>query len=119
MRLGTVKAVMLGLALASTGAFVGCSSHSNPSSSQSDENSGTVGLQLQVAPGFTVNTVHYVIANPAHTYSGDINVADSSTLTAVIGGIAAGTGYTLDLTATATDGTTACSGHAGPFTVTA
>src|SRR5262249_17834751 len=79
-------------------------------------------LQLQVG-GLTVNTVTYKITNNggvapqnAPPYTGTIDVADASVLTKAVGGIAAGSGYTLDLTATATDGTP-CPGPAGPFTV--
>src|SRR5262249_41723106 len=63
--------------------------------------------------------VHYVISDgtSAHTYTGDLDVADASVLAASIGGIAAGPNYQLTLTATETDGVTPCSGHAGPFTV--
>lgn len=119
MKLAFGKAIILGVAMAAA-SLGGCSSdHARSNSSAaSKENIGDLGLQLQVGD-LTVNSVHYVLTNGTNTYTGDINVADAGTLTAVIGGVIAGTGYTLTLTATATDGTSQCSGSASAITVTA
>ncbi|HVW27414.1 MAG TPA: metallophosphoesterase [Polyangiaceae bacterium] len=82
------------------------------------KDSGKVGLALQVTQGVVLNTVSYSITGP-HSYSGSIDVSNSTRLSALIGNIAAGTGYTLSLTGTATDGTTTCGGTSGSFSVTA
>jgi hypothetical protein len=113
------KAIIFGLALAVT-PILGCSSNSSKSdvASNSTENTGDLGLQLQVG-SLTVNTVSYVLTNGTNSYNGTLNVADASTLTATIGPVQQGSGYNLTLTATATDGTSQCTGSAGPFTVTA
>ena len=67
----------------------------------------------------TINTVSYAITGPTASRSrGGINVTNSATLSAVIGGLPAGNGYTITLTATGTDGTTNCGGSA-MFNVTA
>jgi len=112
------KAIILGLALSAT-AIGGCSSGSKPPTGggPTTGNTGDIGLQLQVG-SLTVNQVAYNISNGTNTYSGTLEVADASHLLAVIGGIQAGTGYTLTLSATATDGTP-CNGSSAPFTVVA
>ena len=109
------------LALAAAGACVpalSCSSVGNTSSEPSDSvnnagDTGTVGLELQVGPGLTVNTVAYTITGPAgFSQTGSIDVSHSTTLVATIGGLPAGTGYGISLSATATDGATTCAGSA-------
>jgi hypothetical protein len=118
MKFALGKAIILGLAVAAA-SFTGCSSdHSRSNSSVSKENAGDLGLQLAVGD-LTVNKVHYVLTNGPNSYTGDLDVTDASTLTAVIGGVVAGSGYTLTLTATATDGTSQCAGSASGITVTA
>jgi hypothetical protein len=124
MKLAFGKAMILGAAMAAA-SFAGCSSeHSRPNSStvsNAKEGTGDLGLQLQVGD-LTVNTVHYVLSENAdagtNVYTGDINVADASTLTAVIGGVVAGS-YNLSLTATATDTTSTCTGGVNPVVVSA
>ena len=80
------------------------------------DGAGSVALVLQ--GGGTVNAFAYAITGPG-TYSGSINVASSSTVSAVIGNIAAGTGYALTLTGTSVDGKTSCAGTSAPFNVVA
>src|SRR5205814_5787353 len=78
---------------------------------------GSVDVALVVG-GVTLNSVSYTINGPnSFTTSGTINVASSATLTAVIGGIPAGNGYTITMSATGIDGTS-CGGSA-TFNVTA
>src|SRR5689334_6086125 len=111
------KALMLGLAVAAT-SIAGCSSDAKPSTSgHSTGATGDIGLQLQIG-STTVTSVHYVIDNGTNHYAGDLDVADASHLLAVIGGIQAGSGYTLTLSATGTNGTP-CSGTSAQFTVVA
>jgi hypothetical protein len=76
-------------------------------------NVGTVGLTLQTAAGTTVTAVSYVITGPsAFTKSGSIDVSQSSSISALIGGVPAGTGYSITLSAVSTDTTTNCAGSA-------
>src|SRR4051794_8220159 len=123
MKFAFGKAVILGVAL-SAASLSGCSSDHSRSTSNSagstSENVGDLGLQLQVGD-LTVTSVHYVLTNGTNSYTGDINVADAGTLTATIGGVIAGSGYTLNLSAGPADGGTAfaCLASYGPFVVTA
>ena len=75
-------------------------------------------MALVLSSGGSVNTFAYSITGPS-TYSGSINVASSSTVSAVIGNIAVGTGYSLTLTGTSVDGKTSCAGASAPFNVVA
>lgn len=95
---------------------VGACSSTQPggSSSEVPANAGTIGLELTVG-GATVNTIHYDIVGPTNK-SGDIDVSSSTTISAFVGGLAAGSGYTITLTALSTDGTMSCLGQA-TFTV--
>jgi hypothetical protein len=79
---------------------------------------GSVDVAL-LAGGVTVNTVSYAITGPSNfSQSGPLNVSASASITGLIGGIPAGMGYSISLTATGTDGTTTCAGSA-MFGVTA
>lgn len=119
----TIK-LLSGLALiAPFGALYSCSDHSghtgtDAAQSDSDRN-GEIGLALQLQSGVTVNTVSYTINGPG-TFSktGSIDVSNSSTISTVISAIPAGTGASITLTATSTDGSTQCAGSAS-FNVTA
>jgi len=95
---------------------VACSSSDSPSTVASGEDAervGALGLKLQIAPGLTLNAVSYVITGPGgFTKNGSIDLSGSSTLSATIGGIPAGNGYSIQLTGTATDGSTSCLGSA-------
>lgn len=80
---------------------------------------GALGLALELAPGETFAVVGYQIAGPqGFTRSGTIDVALSSTISATIGGLPAGGGYSITLDATSTDAATSCTGGAS-FDVTA
>jgi hypothetical protein len=110
------------LALGAVGlsTMVGCDTASpgTGGGSASDGTTGSVALALQAAPGVTLSTFTYAISGP-NSYAGTINVAGSSTVSAVISNIAVGSGYTLALTATSADGLTSCSGTSAPFAVAA
>jgi hypothetical protein len=84
-----------------------------------EDGTGTVGLQYTLPGGEHVSTVGYTLTNATNTYTGSVNVAGSSTISFIVGGVAAGDGYTITLTATSDDGTVTCSGSAGPFSVSA
>ena len=113
------------LAVLSAGAYAaatGCSgsspAESSPTSAENGDQTGTIGLALQTG-GITINSFSYVIKGPGgYAKTGTINVSQSTTIAALIGGIPAASGFTITLTGTATDGTTQCLGSA-TFNVTA
>jgi hypothetical protein len=81
--------------------------------------SGALQIGLAVPPNFQIDTVTYQIAKPGFSQSGTLDVTRSGAITATLGGIPAGAGYTLTLTATDVGKKlTGCSGSA-PFAVTA
>ncbi|HMC94950.1 MAG TPA: sulfatase-like hydrolase/transferase, partial [Polyangia bacterium] len=61
---------------------------------------------MKAAPGVTLNAVTYTITGNGVTKSGAIDTSDSPTITGTIGGIPAGQGYTITLTATSVAGDT-------------
>ena len=75
-------------------------------------------MALVLSPGSSVNTFAYSITGPS-SYAGSINVAGSSAVSAVIGNIAVGAGYSLSLTGTSVDGKTSCAGASATFNVAA
>jgi hypothetical protein len=109
-----VRSGILAIVLAAVTSF-GCSP---PPSSSGDV--GTVGFQLQVAPGVTINTISWNIANAGtgFTQSGTVNVQNSNSIRFQVGGVPAGTGFTITLNATSVNGAFTCSGSAS-FAVTA
>ncbi len=90
------------------------------SSDMSDDDTGSVGMELQIAPGVTVNTINWSIKNATTGFSrsASINVRFSNTVSFLAGAIPPGTGYTLALTAVSVDGAFNCAGMAG-FDITA
>jgi hypothetical protein len=80
---------------------------------------GAVNLALQVDPGITLGTIAYSATGPAgFSKSGSFDVSSSATISAVIGPIPAGAGFSVTLSATSVEGTTSCSGSA-PFNIVA
>jgi hypothetical protein len=61
---------------------------------------GAIDIAVLVPPNFQVATASYQIAKPGFSVTGSLNVAESATISGVIGGIPTGTGYTLTLTMT-------------------
>jgi phospholipase C len=115
----TVRRASL-LAILSLGAYAlgsGCSDHSvAPADHQGVAGSINVAL---LAGAVTVNNVSYAITGPdGFSKSGSLDLSTSGAIAGLIGGLPAGTGYSITLTATATDGTTTCAGTA-TFSVTA
>src|SRR6478609_6710366 len=81
---------------------------------------GSVALALQAAPGVTINAVSYAITGPSSfSKNGTIDVSHSATISTTIGGLPAGSGFAVTLTATSTDGATACNGGPATFAVAA
>jgi len=93
---------------------------SQPPPPAGDDDTGTIGFALQVAPGITINTVSWSINNTGTGFSrsGTVNVQNSNTIRFQVGGLPAGAGYTVNLTATTVDGAFSCAGSAG-FSVAA
>jgi hypothetical protein len=111
-RLGLTE-IAMALALAAS-TSIGCVGEA------ADENTGTVGMELQIAPGVTINTVNWTISNATtgFTRTGSVTVRFSNTISFQAGAIPAATGYSITLSATSVDGAFACSGSAS-FNITA
>jgi arylsulfatase A-like enzyme len=114
-RLGSVPFVLL-LALGAGTPLPGCASE--PLGSGNVEQVGSLGFNLEAAPGVTLHSVTYIISGNGFSKSGTIDTSGAPTVSGTIGGIPAGNGYALTLTATSTDGKTTFTGSAG-FNVTA
>src|SRR5262249_18430654 len=100
------------IALLSTAA-VGCGQNLN-----NPADTGSVELALQAAPGVTINVVNYMISGPnSFSKNGTIDVSHSSTVSAPIGGLPAGSPFTISLTGNSTDGATTCGGSSATFAV--
>jgi 5'-nucleotidase len=83
------------------------------------ELAGDGALALQLASGVKLNSASYSVTGPGgFTKSGAIDVSQSTKLATTIGGLPAGAGYSVTLSAISADGGTSCSGSAS-FTVTA
>src|SRR5262249_17395945 len=104
-----------GLALAVALLGPGCASET-----AADGPTGTLSMELQIAPGVTINTVNWAISNSGSGFmrTGSVNVRFSNTISFQAGGIPAGPGYSIPLTATSVDGAFSCTGTAS-FSVTA
>jgi hypothetical protein len=88
-----------------SGALPACSGGGAVPEAGGIENSGSIGLKLTLATGEEINTVSYTVTGPGgFVQTGTLDVSNSSILTAVIGGLPAGTGYVITLTATSSDG---------------
>ena len=72
----------------------------SPPPTSGDGDVGTVGFELQVAPGVTISAVSWNITNAGFSQSGTVNVQNSNTLRFQVGGVPAATGYTITLNAT-------------------
>jgi hypothetical protein len=74
---------------------------------------------LDVGGGVVINSVSYTIIGPnGFSKTGSIDLSAATAFSATIGGIPAGNGYSISLSATAADGSTSCAGSAS-FNVTA
>ncbi|HVR21411.1 MAG TPA: hypothetical protein VMS65_16975, partial [Polyangiaceae bacterium] len=104
------------MALGASTLIGGCSSE--PLNHGGDGQVGTLGINLDVAPGVTLNAVTYSITGNGFSKTGSIDTSGSPTISGTIGGIPSGNGYTITLTATSTDGATTFTGSAS-FNVTA
>jgi len=87
----------------------------------SEDETGSISMDLQIAPGVTINTVSWTIDNAAtgFTRSSSVNVQYSNQIQFQTGNIPAGSGYTIALTAVSVDGSLTCTGSAGFAVMTA
>jgi len=105
------------VALGATSALVsGCSSGAEPHS-QSDANTGSIGLELRVGSS-ALDSVTYTITGVGYTKIGLLDVSNSTQISALIGGLPEGS-YTIRLDAASVgDPPLTCTGSA-PFTIVA
>ena len=79
---------------------------------------GSLGVSLHIGSGILVNSASYTITGSGSFMKiGSIDLSSTEKLSATIGGLPAGTGYNIAISATATDGLTSCAGSNG-FEVT-
>lgn len=115
------KMTTLALAFGGYTSLTGCEARRGGQGGSVDvsDATGTVQLALQVANGGTIRTASYTITGPmGFIKTGTIDLGSSAKLTATISGLPAGTGYTIAVSATTTDGSTTCGGSAS-FSVAA
>jgi hypothetical protein len=89
---------LAGLAVAAAGPLGGCSKE--PSSHGEVDTTGSIGLNLTAAPAVTLNAVTYTVTGTGFTKTGTIDTSGSPSVSGTIGGIPAGKGYAITLTAT-------------------
>ncbi|HEY7374417.1 MAG TPA: 5'-nucleotidase C-terminal domain-containing protein [Polyangia bacterium] len=105
------------LALVSSAAAVGCG---RDQTTPPNGDIGNVEIALQAAPGVTINVVSWTISGPnAFSKAGTIDVSHSATVSTTIGGLPAGSGFAVTLSANSTDGATTCGGGPVSFAVVA
>jgi hypothetical protein len=106
------------------GQGVGCSggSGAGPQNEASPNQTGTVGLSLTLLGGGLLDSVNYTITGPNGTSTvvsqGSVNLQNSMALSFTVGGIPAGSNYSVALSGVAVGGAVTCSGSA-TFSVTA
>ncbi|HEY7372627.1 MAG TPA: histidine-type phosphatase [Polyangia bacterium] len=104
------------LLAASLVAAAGCGRHGDDgaSSAAGDIRLAAAGTDPNLA------TLSYVISAPGGArLSGTVDVSHSTTVSFVVGGVPAGTGYTIALSGTTVDGATSCAGTSAAFDVAA
>jgi hypothetical protein len=100
-------------ALTASAALIACSADQSQPVPSAEER-GTVDFALQLAPGITLGQISYTIVGPASfTKSGSFDVSQSSKISALIGPLPVGVGYSITLSADSVEGTSRCSGSAG------
>ena len=104
------KMTILALGLCSVTSIAGCSDQSAPSTASQDS-TGTASFHLTLSDGRTIQSVQYTITGPSgFSKTGTIDVSSSTTISAVIGGLPPGSGFTIVLTASTTDASVNCAG---------
>jgi hypothetical protein len=118
----TEKMTMLAVGLCGVATLVGCGSTSDgsqaPAEQAREESTGSLDLGLQLANGHILASASYTITGPnGYSKTGTIDISKSNQITATISGLPAGTGFSITISASSTEGDT-CGGSAG-FGVTA
>jgi acid phosphatase len=112
LRRTTVLGILLATSAVTVAAVNGCDRTAKDSGANDGiQSAGAIALQL--GSGVTLDAVSYTIAGPgAFMKSGTLDVSHSATISGTIGGLPAGTGFTLTLSGTSTDQGTSCGGSA-------
>ncbi len=77
---------------------------------------GSVAMRLDIGPNTTLTSIHWSISNGTNAYAGTASIGDAQSVEFVAGGIVAGSGYTVTITAADSQGDP-CTGASLPFTV--
>jgi hypothetical protein len=100
MRISRSRFFYCALACLATAATA-CSDHGAASEQATEGTNGKLDVALDIAPGVTLSTVNYSITGPgSFTKTGSFDVTNSTTISATIGPIPVGTGYTVTLSTT-------------------
>ena len=112
-------ALLASMGLSAGLSVFGCSAVDSVSTPHAEtEPFGSIGLALQ-AGGVTLSSVSFTIVGNGFSKSGSINVANSTLISTVVGGIPAGNGYSIALSASdASNSAVVCAGSAS-FNITA
>jgi hypothetical protein len=109
-----------GLLAAASAHLSACSSDTkSPQGQSAEDGTGSVGMSLSLPGGEIVNSVSWTITGPnGFSKSSSFSVEGSTTISFTVGGLPAGSGYTVSISATTADGAVTCLGSA-MFSVTA
>lgn len=112
-----VRGSALCAVLVLSSAFTGCGPVD--SASEETEATGSLGVALTIGDAVTLHTVQYEITGNGYSKTGSVNIRKSQVVRFDVGGIPAGTGYQITLTAVdANDAAISCQGSA-QFNITA
>jgi hypothetical protein len=118
MRTEKLTILALGLCGAACLGVVGCSGNDAPATPSENAKTGSIEMGLTLASGEVINTASYTITGPnGYSKSGSVDVSKSKKISAQVGGIPAGAGYSVTIAATSSAGGQ-CGGSA-TFAVTA
>jgi hypothetical protein len=112
----TKKMTMLAVGLCGATTLMGCGSQSDgaevPSEQGREEATGSLDLGLQLGNGASLASASYTITGPSgFSKTGSIDISKSNKLSAVIGGLPAGSGFSITISATSSQQDT-CGGSA-------
>ncbi len=94
-------------------AIVSCGEGAPLASQPASEHAAEGSLELTLDSGATLTSVSYTIIGPASfSKAGSIDVSNSSKISGLIGGIPAGSGYAITLSASSADASLSCGGSA-------
>jgi hypothetical protein len=109
------KMTMLALALFGYASVAGCNGRqaSNAPAIEGRSSTGAVSVALQLAGGTSIRTASYTITGPnGFTRAGAIDLSAAGMPSAIIGGLPAGVGYQITISATTIDASVGCGGSA-------